>query len=156
MTILGPDHAAFLDAARRAVLATVGPDGRPRQVPVCFALVASDEGVTLYSPLDEKPKRAADPHALARVRDLVARSRVTLLADRWDEDWARLAWLRVEATASLVEPGTTEHVRAVEALRARYPQYRDHALETRPLIRLVPTRTVWWSGGGESGPGEGG
>jgi hypothetical protein len=43
------------------------------------------------------------------VRDLIVRPRVSLLADRWDEEWARLAWLRVEATASLVEPGDPEH-----------------------------------------------
>ena len=155
MTIIGPDHAAFLGAARRAVLATIGPHGVPRQVPVCFALVAGAEGVTLYSPLDEKPKRTADPHDLARVRDLIARPDVSLLADRWDEDWRSLAWLRIDATASLVEPGTEEHARAVDALRARYPQYRDHALETRPLIRLEPVRTAWWSAGRWVRPGRG-
>jgi PPOX class probable F420-dependent enzyme len=154
MTIIGPDHVAFLEAARRVVLATIGPDGRPRQVPICFALVIGDGGLTLCSPLDEKPKRAADPRELARVRDVVARPNVSLLADRWDEDWARLAWLRVDATASIVEPGTAEHGRAVVALRARYPQYRDHALETRPCIRLEPVRAVWWSASGGSGPGE--
>ena len=152
MPILHPDHVAFLGGARRAVLATIAASGVPRPVPICFAIVEREEGATLYSPLDEKPKRDTDPHALARVRDLIARPRVSLLVDRWDEDWARLAWLRVEATASLVEPGGPEHPPAVAALRARYPQYRTQLLEGRPLIRLQPTRATWWSA--EDAPGE--
>ncbi len=145
MAILQPDHVAFLASARRAVLATIAPNGGPRQVPVCFAVLESAGDTTLYSPLDEKPKRGTDPHALARVRDLSARPAVSLLVDRWHEDWTRLAWLRVEATASLVEPGAPEHAPAVAALRARYPQYRTQALDVRPLIRLQPVRATWWS-----------
>ncbi|MHB8460345.1 MAG: TIGR03668 family PPOX class F420-dependent oxidoreductase [Candidatus Limnocylindrales bacterium] len=145
MPILSADHIAFLAATRRAILATIAPSGVPRQVPICFAVVDAGDGNVLYSPLDEKPKRGSDPHGLARVRDLLARPQVSLLADRWEEDWASLAWLRVEATASLVEAGGPEHARAIGALRSRYRQYRAHALEACPLIRLEPTRTVWWS-----------
>ncbi|MGH2489397.1 MAG: pyridoxamine 5'-phosphate oxidase family protein, partial [Candidatus Limnocylindria bacterium] len=36
--VLSPAARAFLAGARRAILATVAPDGRPRLVPVCFAL----------------------------------------------------------------------------------------------------------------------
>ena len=50
----------------------------------------------LYTPLDDKPKRTDDPLTLARVRDIAADPRVSILADRWDEDWTRLAWLRAE------------------------------------------------------------
>ena len=150
MLVLRPDHLVFLQASRRAVLATIAESGRPRQVPICFAVVDGGDGAILYSPLDEKPKRGADPHELARVRDLIARPRVSLLADRWDEDWARLAWLRVEAMASLVEPGDPEHDPAIVALRARYRQYRAQRLEVCPLIRLEPTRIVWWSVGDQS------
>ena len=146
MPILQPGHVEFLQGTRRAILATVAASGSPRLVPICFAVLDGGDGAILYSPLDEKPKRGVDPHELARVRDLVARPRVSLLADRWDEDWTMLAWLRVEAIASLVEPGDPEHMWAILALRARYRQYRSQGLEVRPLIRLEPTRTVWWSG----------
>ena len=37
---------------RVARLATVGPDGRPHVVPICFAL----DGDTLYTAVDSKPK----------------------------------------------------------------------------------------------------
>jgi PPOX class probable F420-dependent enzyme len=140
-----PDQLAFLQTTRRAVLATIATSGQPRQVPICFAVVEGGDGAILYSPLDEKPKRGSDPHTLARVRDLLVRPRVSLLVDRWDEDWEKLVWLRVEATASLVEPGDPEHDPAIVALRVRYRQYRTQRLEVYPLIRLEPTRTVSWS-----------
>ena len=152
MAIISPDHVALLIETRRAVLATVSADGRPRQVPICFAVLEGPDGAILYSPLDEKPKRGSDPHQLARVRDLMVHPQVSLLADRWDEDWTRLAWLRIDATASVVEPGEPEHEQAIAALRVRYRQYRTQRLEVCPLIRLEPTRTVWWSGADRRAP----
>ena len=57
-TVLSPGDRAFLVEARRAVLATIAPDGRPRLVPVCF--VVDPEQPVLYTPLDDKPKRVDD------------------------------------------------------------------------------------------------
>ncbi len=144
--ILTEVERAFMGAARRAVLATVDPHGRPRLVPICFVLGrdGADGLPRLYTPLDEKRKRDADPRQLARVRDIVERASVTVLVDRWDEDWSRLAWLRVEGTAALVEPGAAGHAQAVEALRSRYSQYETQALEDRPLIRIGIERKVGW------------
>lgn len=152
--ILDEEQRALLATARRAVLATVRPDGRARLVPVCFWLAAEPDAgghPLLYSALDEKPKLGTDPLQLGRVRDLLGRPDVTLLVDRWDEDWSRLAWLRLEGTARVLgppRPGTLderEHAAAAAGLRARYPQYRSHALESRPLIRVALSRAVAWS-----------
>ena len=141
---LSAAERTFLAESRTAVLATMTPDGRPRLVPICFVLL-DDEPVTIWTPLDEKPKRVADPHDLERVRDILANPRVSLLVDRWSEDWSRLGWLRLEGSASLVEPGTGEgHVVAVESLRARYPQYATHRLEKRPIIRIVVDASRSW------------
>jgi PPOX class probable F420-dependent enzyme len=145
--VLSTAQRSFILAARRAVLATIAPDGRPRLVPICFAL--ADEQPVLYSPLDDKPKRSADPLDLARVRDLRSDPRVTVLVDRWDEDWTRLAWLRAEGTAELIVPGTPgrdgpEHSEAVAKLRSRYPQYELHRLDERPLIRITIERVTDW------------
>jgi PPOX class probable F420-dependent enzyme len=137
----------FLVAQRRIVLVTTRPDGRARPVPICF-VVAPDAPV-LYTPLDDKPKRTADPSELARVRDIASEPRVTLLADRWDEDWARLAWLRAEGRASLLDPGA-EHAAAVAALRAKHPQYASHRLDDRPLIRVEIERMTSWGDLGTS------
>jgi PPOX class probable F420-dependent enzyme len=135
---------AFIESARRAVLATIGRTGRSRLVPICFAL--TDDRPILYTPLDDKPKRTKDPLDLARVRDIGADPRVTLLVDRWDEDWTRLAWLRAEGTAAVVlpRPDDADHAAAVAALRDRYRQYEGHHLDERPLIRITIERVTEW------------
>ena len=138
---LSPNERALLGEARRAALATIAPDGIPRLVPVCYA-VHPDVAV-LYIAIDDKPKRTADPHRLARVRDITGDPRVSVLVDRWDEDWARLAWLRAEGRATRLDPGA-EHAVAVAALRGRYPQYATHRLDDRPLIRIEIDRVTTW------------
>ncbi len=145
--ILDATQRAFLEETRRLVLVTIAPTGLPRPVPVCFAVAPPPLDV-LYTPLDGKPKLADDPRDLARVRDVIARPRVALLADRWDEDWSRLAWLRLEGDARLLEPGAAdaaEHDAAATALRGRYPQYAGHALEGRLIIRVSIRRAAGWS-----------
>jgi len=123
-----PDVAA----ARVARLATAGRDGRPHVVPICFVL----DGETLYTAVDEKPKRT---RRLKRLENIEANPQVEVLIDHWDEDWSRLWWVRLRGTARIVEDR-----RAVELLRAKYPQYRDAALG--PVVAVeVQERSVWKS-----------
>ncbi len=144
MTDPGPDaiHRAFIEEARTATLVTVGPDGAPRPVPVCFVL--DPVKAILWTPLDEKPKRTDDPHDLARVRDIAARPEVAVLVDRWDEDWTKLAWVRCAGRATLLEAEHPGHAEVVAALRAKYPQYATHRLEDRPIIRIEIDRVSGW------------
>ena len=151
-------QAAFLRDERVARFATVGPDGVPHLVPVCYRATLDASGVVaLDIALDEKPKGGA-PRALRRVRNLLANPAVALLIDRYDDgDWDRLAFLRVDGHAALLEPGDPAHAPAVAALRAKYPQYRAMALEDRPIIRVTPTRVSGWSaseGAVVTNPGE--
>ncbi len=146
--VFTPGERRLLMEARRAVLATIAPDGAARLVPICFAVHANDP--IIWTPLDDKPKAIEDPRGLARARDILADPRVTVLVDRWSEVWSRLAWLRCVGLASLVEPPGTdsgegiEHTMAVEALRARYEQYADHDLARRPIIEIVVHRVSSW------------
>jgi PPOX class probable F420-dependent enzyme len=135
---------AFLDGARSAILVTVAADGRPRPVPICFVLDPARP--VLYTPLDEKPKTVDDPRQLARMRDIEADPRVAVLVERWDEDWANLAWLRCTGVASMIEAeaSTADHTAAIAALREKYPQYSAHDLEVRPIIRVTIERTTSW------------
>src|SRR6478752_4382843 len=119
--LLSAAQRTFLEATRRAVLATIAPDGHPRLVPICF--VVAGEPPILYTPIDDKPKRTDDPLALARVRDIDADPRVTILVDRWDEDWTRLAWLRCIGSATVMPPSAPDHPDLIAALRAKYPPY---------------------------------
>ena len=143
--VLTPSQRGLLASARRAVLATIAPDGRPRLVPICFVL--DDVRPVLYSPLDEKPKRVLDPRELARVQDLLRDPRVSVLIDRWDEDWTRLAWLRCDGMASLLEPADDDdraHRAAVAALRSSTGSTRRTTWLGRPLIRVVLDRATSW------------
>lgn len=142
--LLDRHQLAFLVAARRAILATIDPDGRPRPVPICFIVDAADPAhVRLLTPLDDKPKAVDDKRALARVRDIHDRSDVSVLIERWDEDWSRLGWLRLDGKAALVEPGDIPPG-AVERLRSKYAQYDTHALESSPMIAIDVERVASW------------
>ena len=140
--ILPPAERAFLDAARRAVLTTIAPDGRSRPVPICFVL--DPVRPVLYTPLDEKPKQVDDVLELARVRDIAADARVAILVDRWDEDWTQLAWVRLGGSAARLDPGNPEHAAVVRALREKYEQYRTHDLDSRPVITVTIERVTAW------------
>ena len=147
----------LIRASRRAVLATITREGRARLVPICFWMPdwmpgpdGGDRALVVYSALDEKPKSVADPLQLGRVRDLVVRPGVSLLIDRWDEDWRHLAWVRLDGSARVLGPArpnaadAPEHELAVAGLRARYPQYRTHDLAARPLIRVAVEQATEW------------
>jgi PPOX class probable F420-dependent enzyme len=102
-------------AARVARLATADAGGRPHLVPVVFAV----EGDRIYTVVDAKPKRTT---ALRRLGNVAENPFVALLADHYDEDWAELWWVRAEGRGRVVEADAPEARRAVELLRARYPQ----------------------------------
>ena len=137
---LSDAHRAFLLSQPRAVLGTSRPDGRPRLVPICFALVDD----SIVSVIDSKPKSTTDPRALARVRDLLVRPGVSVLVDRWSDDWTALAWLRVDGRARLMEPGDIGHSRAIDALIERYDAYRSMPVGSAPVIVIEPDRVVGW------------
>jgi PPOX class probable F420-dependent enzyme len=104
-------------AAAVARLATVDPDGRPHVVPIAFALL----GDTLYSAVDAKPKSS---RVLRRIENARERPGVTVLVDHYEDDWTRLWWVRLRGRARVLD-GDDEAARALEALAAKYEQYRD-------------------------------
>ncbi|HUR02216.1 MAG TPA: TIGR03668 family PPOX class F420-dependent oxidoreductase [Nonomuraea sp.] len=133
---------AFLARRRVAHLATADERGRPHVVPVCYAVV----GGTIYVPIDEKPKRLAEPRALRRVRNLLANPRAALSVDLYDDgDWSRLGWVLLEGPVRLLESSdSSEHATAIAALRERYLQYQSMALERSLLISLEVQRVATW------------
>lgn len=133
----------LLAEARVARLATHGAHG-PLIVPICFVL----DGDTLYSVVDEKPKRTRALRRLAEVRRDPA---VAVLADHWSEDWSQLWWVRADGQARVLEPAsredTPERERATAMLRSRYPQYATHALDG-PVLAVEVAAWRWWSASG--------
>ena len=65
----------------------------------------------------------------------------TLTVDRYDDDWTRLAWVQVLGETRILD--LTGHEDALDALAARYPQYRERA-PRGPLLCLDPDRIVYW------------
>lgn len=148
--VLGQAQRRFLDERRTAVMATRAPEGRARLVPICFVTApdVDERGrAILYSPIDEKPKQSAEPRDLARVRDILVLPEVTLLAEHWSEDWSELGWLRAYGVGEVLEPEPheeAEHLAAVALLREKYPQYHEHDLDRRPIIKISVDRIVAW------------
>jgi PPOX class probable F420-dependent enzyme len=119
----------MLRDARVGRLGTADAAGRPLVVPVCFIF----DGAALYSAVDDKPKRTRN---LRRLRNVAENPQACLLVDVWDEDWKRLAWVSVEGRAEVLAGGA-DFVRALEALRAKYPQYRTMDLERDGAVLRV-------------------
>src|SRR6185436_18296439 len=94
---LSSGQIAFLLGQPVARLATVDEANTPHVVPICFAY--GDGAV--YTVIDEKPKTVSGAE-LRRVRNIQTHPDVCLLVDRYDEDWAKLAWLQMRGQASLV------------------------------------------------------
>ena len=136
--MLTPDQITFLERQRVARLATVDARGRPHALPVCYALT----GGALYTPIDEKPKRAA-PSKLKRIRNIKENPRVAIVIDHYDEDWKKLGYVLVFGKARVLIGGKT-HQHAVRLLRRRYSQYRSMAIESRPMIAIAPTSAAVW------------
>ena len=125
-----------VESARVAHLATVGADALPHLVPVCFAV----EGDTVYSAVDHKPKRTTD---LQRLRNIAANPQVALLADHYEDDWSRIWWVRIDGRAEVLDASDASE-RAIDALSARYPQYR-RARPSGPVVSIRIERLSGWS-----------
>ncbi|QCQ92546.1 TIGR03668 family PPOX class F420-dependent oxidoreductase [Rhodococcus sp. SGAir0479] len=120
-----------------ARLATVSADGTPHLVPVVFAVV----GDALYTAVDDKPKSTRQ---LRRLANVAATGRVSLLVDHYDDDWTRLWWVRVDGTAEVLAVGAAEAERAIDALVAKYAQYRSMR-PAGPVIAVRQRRVREWS-----------
>lgn len=128
----------LLGQARVGHLATATRDGRPHVTPICYAF----DGKTIYSSLDEKPKRAA-PENMRRVKNIAANPRIALVVDLYSENWQELRYVIVQGVAEIVREGK-EHELAIRLLKQKYSQYLSMSLEERPVIRIAPSKIIAW------------
>jgi PPOX class probable F420-dependent enzyme len=137
--LISDEIRARLELARIARLATQDADGRPHVIPICFVW----DGLVFYSAIDRKPKRLG-PIRLARLKNIKATPHVALLVDQYDEDWTRLWYVLVRGEADLVS-SPVERKRAIQHLRAKYPQYDVSMLDDdAPVLRITPMRVIAW------------
>ncbi len=132
------DIEKFIAEHRVGRLATVSPDQQPHIVPVVYAY----DGEHIYIVLDEKPK-SVPPLRLKRVGNIESNARVSLLIDEYDEDWKKLAWVRIDGIAKILSRTDTT-TRAIELLRAKYSQYRKMELTNKPVIEITIKKKAHW------------
>lgn len=135
---LTKQQVAFIRSARVAHLATADASGQPHVIPICFVF----DGKLFYSPIDEKPKQTT-PAKLKRLRNISENPRVSLIIDRYDEDWTKLAYALIFGQARILRGGSNHH-KAVLRLRRKYAQYRAMKLGRLPMIVIRPTRFIGW------------
>jgi PPOX class probable F420-dependent enzyme len=135
---LSREIAGFIRAARVAHLATADAKGQPHVIPICFVF----DGKYFYSPIDQKPKRVA-PRKLKRTTNIRENPNVSLVIDRYEEDWRKLAYILVFGKAQIVLSGK-KYLKAIRLLRTKYPQYRTMAIDERPMIVIKPKRIMGW------------
>jgi PPOX class probable F420-dependent enzyme len=131
---------ARFEASRVARLATAGGDGRPHLTPIVFALI----GDRIATAVDLKPKSTA---ALRRLANIQANPAVSVLVDRYDEDWGELWWARADGTATVIDAGDPRAAPGLAALIERYEQYRL-ARPPGPLIEITVDRWSGWAARG--------
>jgi PPOX class probable F420-dependent enzyme len=118
-------------------LATLNDRGGIDLVPCTFAFL---DDSTLVTAVDHKPKTTI---ALRRLANVGARPGVTVLIDHYDDaDWSALWWVRLRGTATVVGDGPQLEA-AIDALVARYAQYRERPPDGPAIIVDVADVTSW-------------
>ena len=67
----------------------------------------------------------------------------SIVVDRWDEDWTRLAWVLLEGVATIHEGGE-DRGRAATWLMEKYAQYGTRGLDGCPVVQVNVERVVEW------------
>jgi PPOX class probable F420-dependent enzyme len=136
MRLQPADARARFAAARVIRLATAGPGQQPHLVPCTFAL---DQAGRIVIGIDSKPKSST---RLRRLANITGNPRVSLLADHYAEDWARLWWARADGMAA-IEHGGPAHATGWTLLRGKYPQYAGQELAGPVIVVTIDSWTGW-------------
>jgi PPOX class probable F420-dependent enzyme len=140
MTTISANVAGFISGGRVGRLGTADATGQPLVVPICYAF----DGESIFSAIDAKPKMA-DVERLKRIRNIRENAKVSLVIDRYEEDWTQLRYVIIQGEAKLLTGGA-DFSRGVDLLLAKYPQYRDMGLarEAGLMIKVTPARVTDW------------
>lgn len=130
--------------ARVSRIGTIDERGRAHMVPIVHVL----DGDTLYSSTD------AGPRPVKRLRNLARDPRATVLVDDYDEDWARVWWVRARGTGRAIEGGP-EWEHAQRLLHEKYPQFGDTPDEegAGPVMAIDVEEWTGWAYSETTEPG---
>lgn len=133
-------EVTFIQTQKIARMATVDKSGKPLVLPICYAY----DGNYIYTPIDKKPKRVA-PMELNRIKNIVNNPNVSVVIDRYYEDWTRIAYIIIHCTAEVIDGGK-EYRESLRILSEKYRQYKHMKLSQLglPVIKIIPNRFISW------------
>ncbi|TMG60423.1 MAG: TIGR03668 family PPOX class F420-dependent oxidoreductase [Chloroflexi bacterium] len=131
----------LLTLERVARLATADQYARPHVVPIVFVY----EPPFVFTPIDAKPKSVEDWRELRRIKNIETNGRASVLADVYQENWSKCAWVRIDGVAEILTKGD-DHRHALNLLAGKYKQYEGMPLRNAPVIRVRIEHVSQWHG----------
>ncbi len=129
----------LIKRAKVARLATVDQKSHPYVVPVVFVFHEN----SFFIPLDDKTK-SVNPKKLKRVKNIVGNPNVTLLIDKYQNDWKKLFFLMIHGTATVIDGKNSKLMDKIHKLLiSKYPQYKKIGIGNS-CIKIRPQKAIFW------------
>ncbi len=130
----------LIKGAKVARLATVDQKSQPYVVPAVFVFHEN----SFFIPLDEKVK-SVNPRKLKRVKNIGKNPNVTLLIDKYQNDWKKLFFLMIHGKATVIDGKNSKLMDKIHKLLiSKYPQYKKIGVGNS-CIMINPTKVTFWN-----------
>ncbi len=130
----------LIKGAKVARLATVDQKSHPYVVPVVFVFHEN----SFFIPLDEKVK-TVNPRKLKRVKNIEKNPNVTLLIDKYQNNWKKLFFLMIHGKATVIDAKNNKLMDKIHKLLiSKYPQYKKIGIGNS-CIKINPTKVTFWN-----------
>jgi len=131
---------ALIKGAKVARLATVDQKSHPYVVPIVFVIHEN----SFFIPLDEKVK-TVNARKLKRVKNIEKNPNVTILIDKYQNDWKKLFFLMIHGKATVIDSNNNKLMDKVHKLLiSKYPQYKRIGVGNS-CIKINPTKVTYWN-----------
>jgi len=130
----------LIKGAKVVRLATVDQKSHPYVVPVVFVFHEN----SFFIPLDEKVK-TVNARKLKRVKNIEKNPNVTLLIDKYQNDWKKLFFLMIHGRATMIDGKNSKLMDKIHKLLiSKYPQYKKIGIGNS-CITIHPTKVTFWN-----------
>ncbi len=131
---------ALIKRSKVARLATVDQKSHPYVVPVVFVFHEN----SFFIPIDEKVK-TVNARKLKRVKNIEKNPNVTLLIDKYQNDWKKLFFLMIHGKATVIDGKNNKLMDKIHKLLiSKYPQYKKIGVGNS-CIKINPTKVTFWN-----------
>jgi len=129
----------LIKRAKVARLATVDQKSHPYVVPVVLVFHEN----SFFIPLDEKVK-TVNARKLKRVKNIEKNPNVTLLIDKYQNDWKKLFFLMIHGKATVIDGKNNKLMYKIHKLLiSKYPQYKKIGVGNS-CIKITPHGITHW------------